>query len=103
MCLPLIDAAFAYVQKHGSFKGAPGYREARAELLSRFPDCSRSEVARAYAQARALDKACYNIGDECRAESITREQAEAILEAMFPGFSRATYGVAVSYGMFISR
>lgn len=103
MSSALRDGAFAYVKKHGSFKGAPGHRAAKAELLRRFPDCSRSEVARAYAQARALSKACYDIGDQCRAEILTREQAEAILAAKFPGFSDEIYGEAVSYGMFISR
>ena len=98
-----MDAAFALAKDAPGQSTMEGCEELRAELARRFPEHSRREVAAAYRQARALVNACYDIGDACRAELLTRTEAEAKLAREFPGFSAAVYCAAVSYGMFISR
>lgn len=96
-----MDAAFVQAKDFGWSQ--EGHRKAKANLSHLFPQHSRNEIARTYATARALVKACYDVGDRCRAELLTREQAEAFLAKNFPDFGRETYEKAVSYGMFISR
>jgi hypothetical protein len=97
----LLDAAFALA------KASAGTRTeiqgAKAELAHLFPRCSRTEINRAWAAASDLEKACYAIGDACRAEHLTPAQAQADLAARFPGFSVEIYAEAVGYGMFTSR
>lgn len=97
----LLDAAFAQAKEQSSLSN--DVQTARQQLSLTLLQYSRSQVARAYAQAQRLVGACYDIGDACRAEQMTREQAEALLAQRLPGFSPEVYNQAVSYGLFISR
>lgn len=98
----VLDAAFVYG------KEVTGYaREAqqamRRFLAEQFPTTSPVAITRACNAARALLSACYAVGEACRNEAITYDEAERQLAVQCPGFSQETYADAVSYGMFISR
>lgn len=97
----ILDAAFDQARAHSSSREAQ--QEAESALSYMFPHASARQIKAAYVAARQLIAACYEIGDACRAEHMTREQAEADLAERFPGFSQRVYGESVSYGLFISR
>jgi uncharacterized membrane protein len=77
MDLTLLDAAFFQAKTRGTSRDET--LAAKAELSRLSSLATASQLNRAYNEAVALEKACYGIGDKCRAELLTREEAEAQL------------------------
>jgi hypothetical protein len=96
----LLDEAFLVTKV--PFNEA-GHEAARAELQRKYPDIDPSIIDEAYTRARALEHVCYDFGDRCRLDSITKEDALEEMRQRFPGFSRGTYRNALGYGYLISR
>ena len=99
----LMDAAWVYIKENYVHWASGAKRAMAAELGEDFPHARGPQLRHAVFMAKSLFDACYAVGDKCRAEILTREQAEAHLATEFPGFSPDIYARAVSYGWFISR
>jgi hypothetical protein len=83
--------------------GASGDAEAKDCLQSKYPKVKWGDIVESYQKARALAKACYDFGEQCREKDLTDEEAIREMRRRFPGFSEATYRAALSHGYFLSR
>jgi hypothetical protein len=78
-------------------------KSARTRLEDQHPEIKTTEINRAWAAACALEHACYDFGDRCRLKSISDDEALALMQEQFPGFSKDTYRTALGHGYLISR